>query len=93
MDEPLGIKGRTNNEVIKRIVLMGVQTDDGYVYFHELLFKSMRFLYGDMHVKNMILAEQEFRTRQVLEKKQLKMMQKSWKEEKKKAVQANPFML
>jgi len=53
----------------------------------------MRFLYGDMHVKNMILAEQEFRTRQVLEKKQLKMMQKSWKEEKKKAVQANPFML
>lgn len=63
MEEPLGMKGRTNNEVIKHIVLMGVQTDDGYVYFHELLFKSMRLLYGDMHVKNMILAENEFRTR------------------------------
>ena len=67
MEKPLGMKGESNNDVIKRIVLMGVQTDEGYVYFHELLFKSMRILYGDMHVRNIILAENEFRTRQIVE--------------------------
>jgi len=74
MVEPLGMKGMSDKDVIKRIVLMGVVTDEeGFVYFNELLFKSMRFVYGEAHVRNRILVEHELFARQKIEDIKLKL--------------------
>jgi hypothetical protein len=68
MDAPLGMKGYTDKDIIKRIVLMGVVTDEeGFVYFNELLFKAMRFIYGENHVRNRLIVEHELYTRKIIE--------------------------
>jgi hypothetical protein len=83
MDKPLGMKGMADKDVIKQIVLMGVVTDEeGFVYFNELLFKAMRIVYGETHVKNRILVDQEIKAREKIESIKLKLKQKSWKEQR-----------
>ena len=57
MEEPLGMSSLDKNEVIKEIVKMDLQSDkDGFIYFNELLFKTMRRKYGDERVLNKQLA-------------------------------------
>jgi anaerobic ribonucleoside-triphosphate reductase len=81
MEKPLGMKGEKDKDVIKKIVLMGVVTDEeGFVYFNELLFKAMRSEYGETHVKNRILVDHEIKAREKIESIKLKLKQKSWKE-------------
>jgi hypothetical protein len=63
MESPLGMNDKFEKEIIKEVVLMELQSDDeGFVYFHELLFRSMRRVYGEMHVKNKIMVDHELRT-------------------------------
>lgn len=44
-----------------------VSDDEGFVYFNELLFKAMRRIYGETHVKNKILVEHELRSLKKIE--------------------------
>lgn len=86
MDQPLGMKGMNDKEIIKHVVLMEVHSDEeGFVYFNELLYKAMRRIYGEKHVKNKILVEHELRTIQKIEEIKLKMKRKSWKDERTQA--------
>lgn len=58
MDAPLGMRGEKMNDIIKSVMQMELVSDnEGFVYFNELLYKSMRRVYGDPHVKNRILVE------------------------------------
>lgn len=83
-----------DKEIIKDVVLMELQSDeDGFVYFHELLFRAMRRVYGEQHVKNKILVEHELRAMQKIEAIKQKMKKKAWKQERTQAAQVNPFML
>ena len=48
MEEPLGMSQDDNDDIIKNIVKMDVESDEGgFVYFNELLFKTMNRVYGD----------------------------------------------
>lgn len=67
--------------------------EDGFVYFNELLYRTMRREYGESHVKNKILVDHELRTMQKIEAIKQKMQKKSWKHERTQAAQVNPFML
>lgn len=68
MEEPLGMaprqrKGQPEKQVdkknvIKEIVKMDLEADEeGFVYFNELLFKTMKRVYGERNIKNKILAD------------------------------------
>ena len=50
MKEPLGMPIHTMDEAsLKRNLLkMGIRSDDGYIYFNELLYRSMRRIYGSI---------------------------------------------
>ncbi len=68
MDPPLGMKGEKMSDIIKNVVRMELSSDnEGFVYFNELLYKVMRRVYGDTHVKNKILIESEITTMQKIE--------------------------
>jgi hypothetical protein len=42
---------------------MDLEADgEGYVYFNELLFKTMKMIFGEEHLKNKILIDAEYRT-------------------------------
>lgn len=52
-----------DTEIIKHVVLMELQSDEeGFVYFHELLYRAMRRVYGEQHVRNKILVDCEVKT-------------------------------
>mmetsp|Transcript_4092 Transcript_4092/g.3025 ORF Transcript_4092/g.3025 Transcript_4092/m.3025 type:complete len:92 (+) Transcript_4092:771-1046(+) len=43
-------------DIIKSVVKMDLDSDaEGYVYFNELLFKTLKRIYGEEHEKNMIV--------------------------------------
>lgn len=44
-----------------------VSDNEGFVYFNELLFKSMRQVYGERHVKNKILIQHEINAMRKIE--------------------------
>ena len=49
----LGMEKISESEVMKNIVKMNLEADDeGFVYFNELLFKSMKAIYGEEHINN-----------------------------------------
>ena len=50
--------------------------DEGFVYFNELLFKTMKRRYGQERTKKKILAEIEFRALDQLQKIKAKIMAK-----------------
>ncbi len=78
MDPPLGMKGEKVSDIIKSVMRMELSSDnEGFVYFNELLYRSMRRVYGDDHVKNKILIESEIVTMQKIESIKLKMIKQS----------------
>ena len=86
MDPPLGMSDKSDKDIIKDVVLMELQSDeDGFVYFHELLYRTMRRYYGELHIKNKILVDHELRTMQKIEAIKLKMKKKSLKNERTQA--------
>lgn len=77
------MKGKSDKDIIKDVVLMELHSDeDGFVYFNELLYRTMRREYGETHVKNKILVDHELRTMQKIEAIKQKMQKKSWKHER-----------
>ena len=94
MDPPLGMKGEKVSDIIKNVVRMELSSDnEGFVYFNELLYRVMRRVYGDSHVKNKILIESEITTMQKIEAIKQKMIKKSRVQERLQAAQVNPFSL
>ena len=81
MPPPLGFKGmrgmNRRNAVVKILKMDLVSDNNGFVYFNELLFRSMKRLdfnfiifrvYGEENVKNITLAQQELSVLKKLEK-------------------------
>ena len=92
MDAPLGMRGAKINEIIRSVMKMELESDnEGYVYFNELLFKLMRRIYGDPHVKNKVLIKCELITMRKIEAIKEKMIKKSRVQERLKIIQVNPF--
>lgn len=54
-----------------------VSDNEGFIYFNELLFKSMRREYGDKHVKNKLLIHSEITARRKIDGIKEKMIKKS----------------
>ena len=50
--------GITEPDMKKNMLKMGIRSDDGYIYFNELLYRSMRRIYGNLKMnKNMQIFE------------------------------------
>jgi hypothetical protein len=50
------------DQITKDIVRMDLEADgEGYVYFNELLFKTMKMVFGEQHLKNTILVDAEYK--------------------------------
>lgn len=56
MPKPLGMRGEIEEEIMKNIVMMDIQSDEGYYYFNEILFKTMKRYYCNTPIKNKLLA-------------------------------------
>jgi hypothetical protein len=89
----LGMKGRAEGEIQRHIIKMSLETDEnGFVYFNDLLFKSMKLRYGEEHVRNKVLGFAE--TKAILKlNKYRKRVSKQFRQKEKKAFSlANPFL-
>ena len=94
MEPPLGMRGESVDDIIKSVMQMELVSDnEGFVYFNELLFKVMRRVYGDSHVKNKVLIESELVTMNKLQVIKEKMIKRSRVQERIQAAQVNPFTL
>jgi hypothetical protein len=72
------MKGEPMSDIIKSVVRMELSSDnEGFVYFNELLYRMMRRVYGDAHVKNKILIESEINTMEKINEIKQKMIKKS----------------
>lgn len=72
---------------------MSLETDEnGFVYFNDLLFKSMKLKYGEEHVRNKVLGFAETKTILKLNKLRKWISRSFWKNEKKAFSSANPFL-
>ncbi len=48
----------TDGEVKKMLLKMGIKSDNGYVYFNQMLYRCMKLKYGNMKInKNMQIIE------------------------------------
>ena len=48
----------TEGDLKKNMLKMGIKSDDGYIYFNELLYRCMRRIYGNMKLnKKMQIME------------------------------------
>mgnify|MGYP007117564449 CR=1 FL=1 len=57
LEGKLGKKGKPEAEIQRHIIRMSLETDEnGFVYFNDLLFKSMKLNYGEEHVRNKVLG-------------------------------------
>lgn len=91
----LGFKGQESDDklILRSVVKMGVESDeDGFVYFNELLYKSMKRLHGDEHINNKKLALNEIETKKKIQQITNLQIKKSREVEKKQAVAVNPFL-
>lgn len=66
--------------------------DEGFVYFNELLYKTMKRRYAYGRTKKRILFEMELFTLEQLEKIMEIQVKESRNKERKKAVAVNPFL-
>eukprot|EP00347_Sterkiella_histriomuscorum_P015163 403358079 len=62
MNEPLGMPDSNEKEINKEIIKMGIRSEDGWVFFNELLYRSMKRIYGDKDFKSDIMIITEFQT-------------------------------
>jgi hypothetical protein len=46
MNEPLGLYDASNSEISKEIIKMGIRGNERWIYFHELLYRAMKRVYG-----------------------------------------------
>jgi len=79
--------------VERELVIMNIQADpDGFVYFNELLYKTMKRRYMPGRTKKKILFECELDTLDKLEKIMNDALRESLAKERKAAIAVNPFM-
>jgi hypothetical protein len=63
MEPRLGMKGMQKEVIIRNIVKMDLVSDDeGFVYFNDLLYVSMKRLYGNERIINKTVARAEIKT-------------------------------
>lgn len=87
------MKGQSDPEIQKNIIKMSLDNDeDGFVYFNDLLFKSMRLQYGDEHVRNRLLADSEIKALKKIKKIREKKSKERRSTEKKDNASVNPFL-
>ena len=61
-DRKKGIDSNALDQISKVIVRMDLEADgEGFVYFNELLFKTMKMVFGEQHLKNKILVDAEYK--------------------------------
>ena len=83
-----------DNYITAEVVGMEIDRDEyGFVYFNELLYKTMRRVYGQRRVKNMIIVQHELETMLKIEEIQNKSAKKSRMAEKQEIGSVNPFLL
>ena len=87
------MKGRPEAEIQRNIIKMSLENDgEGFIYFNDLLYKSMRLVYGEEHVRNRLLGLAE-KWAMVKIKKIKKTMAKRFKQSEKWEYSiANPFL-
>ena len=57
MEPRLGMKGEDQKEIMKTVVKMDLISDEEcFIYFNDLLFKTMRRIYGEEKIKNKAIA-------------------------------------
>ena len=89
----LGMHGETDKVILRNCVKMNLDGDEeGFVYFNELLFKTMKRIYGSERTKKKILADIEFHALDKLQQIKAKIMARTRKTERFKAVILNPFL-
>lgn len=66
--------------------------NDGFIYFNELLYKTMKRRYANGRTKKKVLYELELDTLEKLEKIMKQQMLLSRAKERKDAVAVNPFL-
>ena len=90
----LGMKNETEKTIMRYIVKMNLESDEeGFIYFNELLFKSMKRIYGKERTKKRILVDLELKTLDKLQKIKDNQLRKARKNERVKAVTVNPFLM
>jgi|LauGreDrversion4_2_1035121.scaffolds.fasta_scaffold349919_1 hypothetical protein len=47
LPSPLGMPNLDDGDLKRSVLKMGIKSDEGYVYFNELLYRSMRRVYGN----------------------------------------------
>lgn len=87
------MKGKPESDIQRHIIKMNLETDEnGFVYFNDLLFKSMKLKYGDQHVRNKVLGFAETKAILKLNKLRKRLSRSFRKKEKKAFSSANPFL-
>ena len=81
-------------DIIKSVVKMDLDSDaDGYVYFNELLFKTLKRIYGEEREKNMIVINEELRTLKIIKQTKEMMLKRQRQQLRKQAMTVNPFVI
>ncbi len=89
----IGMANEEDNIIMRNMVKMNIESDeDGFIYFNELLFKSMKRVHGQERTKKKILADFELRAFERLQKIKHQQMAKARKNERVKAITVNPFL-
>ncbi|CAI2366067.1 unnamed protein product [Moneuplotes crassus] len=95
MPFPLGFKGMRNmtrkTAVIEILKMDLISDNNGFIYFNELLFKTMKRVYGEENVKNISLAQQELSVLKKLKNIRKKMMKTSRNKDI-DSIKVNPFL-
>lgn len=82
------------DQITKVIVKMDLEADgEGNVYFNELLFKTMKMVFGEEHLKNTILIEAEFKALKKIKQIKERILKKQRAEARIQAMTVNPFVL
>jgi len=82
------------DQIMKCIVRMDLEADgEGYVYFNELLFKTMKMVFGEQHLKNTILVDAEYKALKKIHEIKERHLRKQRAEDRKQAMTVNPFIL
>jgi hypothetical protein len=56
LPEPLGMPGVRESELKRTMLKMGIRSDDGYIYFNELLYRAMKRVFGNLKLNKKMLA-------------------------------------
>jgi hypothetical protein len=90
----LGMSTDSEKDIIKYTTKMCIQGDnEGFVFFNEMLFKTMKRIYGTDRTRKKKLRDSEIQTLLKLEKIKETESKVSRKNERLQAVQVNPFLI